>query len=151
MTIIRHAVRKDLLALANLLDDVDKFYGDPEAISRDEKLKGIEEALFASPPSAFALLAWGQSAIVGLAAYSFLWPAAGVSRSLYLKELYVVAESRRLGVGTDLMKEVFRVARAYRCSRVEWATEVGNADAQSFYIAIGAGRMDDKVSYRVTL
>lgn len=149
MVLIRPAVRQDLLAIADLMDDLDRFYGGVDRGSRAERLNGIEEALFAESASVYALLAWGQSAIAGMAAYSFLWPAAGVSRSLYLKELYVVEQMRRAGVGGALMTEIFRVAKSHRCSRVEWATEVGNIDAQQFYATLGATQLDGKVSYRV--
>src|SRR5260370_8786324 len=49
----------------------------------------VAEALFTSPPAGYALLAWDGTQLAGLAAYSFLWPAVGLTRSLYLKELYV--------------------------------------------------------------
>jgi GNAT superfamily N-acetyltransferase len=38
-----------------------------------------------------------------MASYSFLWPAAGVTRSLYLKELYVAQDWQRQGIGKLLM------------------------------------------------
>jgi GNAT superfamily N-acetyltransferase len=104
-----------------------------------------------SPPAAFALLAWTESSLVGLATYSFLWPAAGVTRSLYLKELYVTDTYRRKGVGARLMREIFSVARAQNCSRVEWTTEVENVDARQFYSTTGASLQDGKVLFRVTV
>lgn len=88
---------------------------------------------------------------IGLATYSFLWPAAGVSRSIFLTELYVSEKFRRSGIGAELMKEVFNISRAHRCSRVEWATEIDNVNAQRFYAALGAIRVEGKVSYRMNL
>jgi hypothetical protein len=55
----------------------------------EERARQVGAALFASPPAAYALLARVGRQIAGLAAYSFVWPAAGLTRSLYLKELYV--------------------------------------------------------------
>jgi len=49
----------------------------------------VRAALFADPPLARALLAWDGHVLAGLASYSFLWPADGLSAGLYLKELYV--------------------------------------------------------------
>lgn len=146
--LVRRAERQDLEALVDLLGELDRFYGDASTESHVERLAGVEAALFAPPPAAYALLAWAGSSLAGFAAYSFLWPAAGVSRSLYLKELYVAEHSRRQGVGRLLMEEIIRIARVHRCSRVEWTTEEGNLAARRFYSAIEAVKLEDKLFYR---
>jgi GNAT superfamily N-acetyltransferase len=148
---IRPARRDDTEAIASLLEELDQFYGATQVEPLATRLAGIEAALFTSRPAAFALLAWLDSTLVGLASYSFLWPAAGVTRSLYLKELYVADSYRRKGVGSLLMKEIFNTARAQNCSRVEWTTEVENVDARHFYSVIGASVQNGKLLFRVTV
>jgi GNAT superfamily N-acetyltransferase len=148
---IRPARREDTEAIASLFEELDQFYGATQVEPLATRLAGIEAALFMSPPAAFALLAWADSSLVGLASYSFLWPAAGVTRSLYLKELYVADRYRRKSVGSLLMQEIFNAARAQNCSRVEWSTEVENVDARQFYSAIGAALQDGKLLFRVTV
>jgi GNAT superfamily N-acetyltransferase len=86
--------------------------------------------------------------LVGLASYSFLWPAAGVTRSLYLKELYVAQARRRQGIGKLLMENLFAVATKHRCSRVEWTTDQESKEAQRFYAELGVPIHDDKLFYR---
>ena len=93
-------------------------------------------------------MALHEGAPAGLAAYSFLWPAVGVTRSLYLKELFVRAASRRHGIGKLLMRELDRIAAEHRCSRIEWTADAGNPDAQRFYAALGAEPLATKVFYR---
>ncbi len=148
---IRPACREDTEAIASLLEELDRFYGANQVEPFATRLAGIESALFMSPPAAFALLAWADSSLVGLASYSFLWPAAGVTRSLYLKELYVTERYRRKGVGSLLMQEIFTAARGQNCSRVEWATELENVEARQFYSVIGAPVLDGKLLFRVTV
>jgi GNAT superfamily N-acetyltransferase len=106
--------------MAALLAEMDRFYGSASADPPDERLRQINEALFASPPAAHALLAWEGAELVGFAAYSFLWPAIGLTRSLYLKELYVAARSQRQGVGRRLMEALFEAgASSIRASGFE--------------------------------
>ena len=63
--------------LVGLLAERDRFYG----ISRaDPEPAVIEDALFGPVPAGRALVALYDGEVVGLAAYSFLWPAAGVTR-----------------------------------------------------------------------
>ncbi len=108
----------------------------------------VAEALFTSPPAGYALLAWDGTQLAGLAAYSFLWPAVGLTRSLYLKELYVGGAYRRHGTGRLLMKAIFGTAAKHGCSRVEWTTGTGNTGAQNFYHSLGLPELPSKVFYR---
>jgi GNAT superfamily N-acetyltransferase len=144
--IIRHATPGDVPALAELLAERDRFYG----VTRpDPEPAAIADALFGPVPAGRALAAVHDGAVVGLAAYSFLWPAAGVTRSLYLKELFVRAAARRLGIGKLLMRELQAVAAEHRCSRVEWTADTDQPDAQRFYAALGAEVLATKLFYRV--
>ena len=144
--IIRPATPSDLAALADLLAERDRFYG----VTRpDPEPAAIADALFGPVPAGRALVAVHDGAVAGLAAYSFLWPAAGVTRSLYLKELFVRAAARRLGIGGLLMRELHAVAAEHRCSRVEWTADTDQPDAQRFYAALGAEVLATKLFYRV--
>ena len=131
--------------LVELLAERERFYG----ISRaDPEPTAIEDALFGPVPAGRALVALYDGEVVGLAAYSFLWPAAGVTRSLYLKELFVRAAARRHGVGRALMRELHAVAVEHRCSRVEWTADTDQPDAQRFYASLGAEPLATKLFYR---
>jgi len=131
--------------LAELLAERDRFYG----VTRpDTEPAAIADALFGPLPAGRALLAFDDDALAGLAAYSFLWPAAGVTRSLYLKELFVPAALRRHGIGRLLMRELGRIAAEHRCSRIEWTADSDNPDAQRFYASLGAEPLATKIFYR---
>ncbi len=129
-----------LSATAELLDEMGRFYGTASARPADERHRQVREALFATPPAARALLARDQSRLAGIAAYSFLWPAAGLTRSLYLKELYVATTYRRRGIGTLLMRSLIEVATEHGCSRVEWTADTGSAAAQASTASSGYRR-----------
>lgn len=87
MITVTPAVPGDARVIGGLLEEVNQFYGDATEDSLDVRIRQIGGALFTSPPAAFTLLAWDDAQLAGLAAYSFLWPAVGLTRSLYLKEL----------------------------------------------------------------
>jgi GNAT superfamily N-acetyltransferase len=136
-------------AIAELAEEMDRFYGATGVEPLDVRRRQINDAIFSDPPSAYALLAWSGDQLVGLAAYSFLWPAVGLTRSLFLKELYVVESARRSGVGKQLMRAIFATAVKLDCSRVEWQTEAVNAVAQAFYSELGGKELDGKIFYRL--
>ena len=149
MITLRPAEPADAEALASLLTEVDRYYGATEDESLAHRLPLIHSALFETPPSAYALLAWDDDRLVALAAYSFLWPAAGVTRSVYLKELYVSDSSRKHGVGRLLMGELCRIARQNGCDRVEWTADTDNPIALSFYATLGVAPDSAKLFYRL--
>jgi len=116
----------------------------------------IGAALFNDEPAAHALLARVDDDVVGVAAYSYLWPAAGVTSSIFLKdssiflkELYVRQANQRQGVGRALMRALCELAVKQGCSRVEWTTERDNAVAQGFYATLDAPVNPVKVFYRL--
>jgi predicted N-acetyltransferase YhbS len=90
----------DAAAIAALLEALGRFYGAAHQVTGAQ----VRAALFARPPGARTLLARDGEAVAGMAAYSFLWPAVGATRSLYLKELYVPQAYRGRGVGRLLMR-----------------------------------------------
>lgn len=149
MVFLTPAEKGNIHAIAALLEQMDRFYGATETEPPELRARQISDAIFSDPPAAHVLLAWDEAQLVGIAAYSFLWPAVGLTRSLFLKELYVAREHWRKGVGRLLMKGLFEVAAKHECSRVEWMTDLDNAYAQQFYEAIGFPQDRSKLFYRV--
>lgn len=145
---ITAAKPRDARALAELLQEMNRFYGEQTVEPVDTKISNISSVLFTSSPAAYALLAWEGQELAGMAAYSFLWPAIQTTKSLYLKELYVRQDHRGNGAGRLLMRRLFKTAAEHGCSRVEWTTDVDNAEAHRFYETLGFSVNPSKVSYR---
>ena len=149
MITVSPAEPRDAAAIAALLEELGRYYGATESESLDRRITQINEAIFGRPPAAYALLARDGRQVAGLAAYSFLWPAVGATRSLYLKELYVPDAYRRQGIGRLLLRAVFETAAELGCSRVEWTTDTDNTGAQAFYAWLGLPNHPVKVFYRI--
>lgn len=137
--------------IADLLGELDLYYGDTPEGTGDERTALVRAVLFGDPPAVRALLAWDGPRLAGFASWSLLWPAAGLTTSLYLKEFYVADAYRRSGTGRLLMDGLHRIAAERGCSRVEWTTDDGNAGALAFYEALGAKPLPSKVFYRATV
>ena len=149
MITLTDAAPDDAAAIARLLAELDTFYGDTMRGTQGERAAQVRAALFADHPAARALLAWDGPALAGLASWSLLWPAAGLTTSLYLKELYVAQAYRRAGTGKLLMEGLRRIAADRGCSRVEWTTDTTNTAAQQFYESLGVKPLPTKLFYRV--
>jgi GNAT superfamily N-acetyltransferase len=145
---ISAATPADLQALAELMQEMDDFYGEMTRESLAVKADNIQAALFSDLPGACALLARQGPVLAGFASYSYLWPAVASTKSLYLKELYVRKDCRKSGIGSLLMKAMLHVAREAGCSRVEWTTDESNTDAREFYSGLGVHVQPSKLFYR---
>jgi len=146
---IADAKPADATAIAELLVEMDRFYGEQVSEPADAKIPQINSVLFANQPLTYAILAWDETRLVGMAAYSYLWPAARATKSLYLKELYVANDHRRGGGGRRLMERLLRIAKDSGCSRVEWTTDDDSEEAQQFYERLGFTANPSKTFYRV--
>ncbi len=147
--IITHAEQADINALASITEEMDRFYGSTEVEPPEDRIRHIYKALFNDPASGDAILAWDDSRLTGFASYSYLWPAAGLTRSLYLKELYVIEAARGQGTGRLLMRYLYGIAVERGCSRLEWTTDQDNLDAQLFYANLGVPIKESKLFYRI--
>lgn len=148
---IRPAYQGDIPAVADLIEEIERFCGAVEIQPIDERRTLIEQALFGSPPLAAALLGVDtNSSIAGLAAYAFLWLAKGTTHSLFLEELYVWESLRQQGIGARLMAELRRVAAGRPgCGRLEWMTDRSNPAARGFHKSPGFAEFEGKVVCRI--
>jgi GNAT superfamily N-acetyltransferase len=143
------ATPDDAGAIAGLHGELTEFYGGEPQGTGDERAAQVRAVLSGDQPLARILLARDGERLAGFACYAFLWPASGLTASLYLKELYVAGDYRRTGAGKLLMEGIFRIAAERGCSRVEWTTDTNNENAQGFYESLGAKPLTSKIFYRV--
>lgn len=142
---IEQATEQDVDVISVILGEIEGYYGGKPTPGNPEQIRA---ALFGDRPAATVLLARDDEQVLGLASYSFLWPAAGADTSLYLKELYVREPARRRGVALAFMEALKSAAVEAGCSRVEWTADTDNPPALAFYAALGAEPRDGKVFYR---
>jgi GNAT superfamily N-acetyltransferase len=107
--------------------------------------------LFGEVPSAFCLLAFSGDAPepAGFALYFFNFSTWAGKQTLYLEDLFVHPEHRKLGVGTALLRALGRIALDRDCGRMEWAALDWNTLATDFYKKLGAVPMEEWTTFRV--
>lgn len=147
---IRPVTQDDVDDLARISSEMSAFYGSPPAHDHDARASMIRTALFDDNQGSHVLVACEEDQLIGLTSFSFVWPATAGSRSLYLKELYVIEAHRSRGIGSQLVDAVKAVGRAHGCTRIDWTVDNTNGDAFGFYDRIG-GFTSDKVGYRLLL
>jgi GNAT superfamily N-acetyltransferase len=138
---IRHARRGDEADLALLLEDHERHYG-----AEVRPGSGAEAAEFLAKGGTLCLVADSGETLVGFAILNPYFPGPRLTHGLYLKELYVAASARSLGVGEKLIEGIRALARERGDTRVLWTTGEQNEGAQRFYDRLGM-RREKKVYY----
>jgi GNAT superfamily N-acetyltransferase len=69
---------------------------------------------------------------------------------IYLEDLFVLPEYRHKGYGRALLRKLAQITVERGCGRLEWACLDWNTPSIEFYLSLGAARMDEWRTYRLT-
>ena len=98
----------------------------------------IAKALFGVPVFAYSILAKQAERSVGFAFYHYHFSSFKALPSLWLDDLYVDANARRLGVGLALMSALATAASEQNCTHIGWIAAANNSSGIPFYNKLGA-------------
>src|SRR6478736_3977580 len=86
------------------------------------------------PAEPMAVLgAYAGGRLCGIVHYLYHRSCWTIGNYCYLQDLFVAADSRKLGLGRALIEAVYKEARAAGASRVHWLTHETNATARALY------------------
>ncbi len=103
---------------------------------------------FGARPVFEVLIAEQGGKPVGIAMYFEAFSSWEGRTILFLEDLYVSPQARRLGLGRRLMARIAAIALTRGCPRLDWLVTDGNP-ASDFYRRLDAGHMDDQLLYRL--
>jgi GNAT superfamily N-acetyltransferase len=106
-------------------------------------------ALFCDNPQAHCLIAQSNGKSIGFALYFFSFSTWLGQHGIYLEDLYVTPETRGIGAGKALLKELSKIAVSKNFGRVEWSVLDWNEPSIKFYQAMGAEAKDGWSVFRL--
>lgn len=92
-----------------------------------------------------------NSEFAGMAAAAILEKPYANSRWLYVDELDVAANFRRLGVGTAMMRYLLTLAKQNNCIELWLGTEIDNMAARSLYESLSPSEIEPFVGFNYSL
>jgi len=134
---IRKATEADFPPILSLIKELAEFEKAPEKVTNSVEQMKQEKDFFRC-----FVAETGNKEVVGIALYFFAY-YTWVGKSLYLDDIYVKESFRKQKIGTELLREVFRVARDENCKRVRWQVLNWNKPAIQMYEKSGA-EIDDE-------
>lgn len=113
-------------------------------------VESIEESIFGSDSTTHAIICLIDGEPVGFAVYFFNYSTWLGKNGLYLEDLYISPEHRKIGVGKALLKHLAQTAVSKGCGRFEWSVLDWNEPAIDFYRSIGAKPQSEWIIYRLS-
>ena len=145
---IRPAAPGDAEVIFGLIVELATYERAPEQVVGTPQM--LHDSLFGQRPSAEAILALSGGATVGFALFHGTFSTWECRAGIWLEDLYVPPQHRRLGIGARLLAEVARIAVARDCARLEWTALAWNTPALDFYAKVGAQRMIEWSNHRLS-
>lgn len=87
---------------------------------------------------------------IGYALYFYTYSTFLGKPTLYLEDIFVLEDFRKKGAGKKLFMKCIDEALKKDCGRLEFAVLTWNKNAMKFYEKLGARRMNEWYSYRLT-
>lgn len=144
---VRKATEKDvglILEFIKKLADYENMLSDVVA---DENL--LKEWLF-SKCVAEVIFALEDQKEVGFALYFHNFSTFLGRGGIYLEDLFVLPEYRNKGYGKLLLSTLAKTAVERSCGRVEWSCLEWNKPSIDFYERLGAKRLEEWRTFRLT-
>ncbi|BAZ27289.1 GCN5-related N-acetyltransferase [Kalymmatonema gypsitolerans NIES-4073] len=134
--LIRDANSSDISTLMELIRLKAEFDGCLDFLEATPKK--LEDTLFCENPLAFVLLAEINRNAIGFATYHRIYSTFLAQPGIWLDDLYIKAEYRRLGIGEALIKHLCQITQKIGGGRIDWIVAVNNTPAIKFYEKMGA-------------
>ena len=151
---VRPAEERDVEAIAELVRELAAYEREPEAAlaSGDD----FRAALFGPAPLVHAHVAEvadgagdGSWEVVGIAVWFATFSTWKGRHGLWLEDLFVRPEHRRLGLGRALLSTLAAVCVERGWPRFEWWVLDWNEPAHRFYESLGAQPQDEWTTWRL--
>lgn len=143
----RFAQREDLALIINFVKLLAEYEKMSHLVVADEE--GFEKWLF-EEKKVEVIFALENGKEVGFALFFYNFSTFLGKAGIYLEDLFVLPEYRGKGYGKGLLRKLSQIAVDRGCKRLEWACLDWNTPSINFYLSLGAEKMDDWTTYRLS-
>ncbi len=148
---IRPAEPRDLGAIVSLVQALADYEREPDAV--EATVEDFRMALFGSEPRVHAHVAEvehrGDWQVAGMAIWFVTFSTWKGRHGLWLEDLFVLPEHRRLGLGRALLATLAGICAEQGWPRFEWWVLDWNEPAHGFYRSLGARPEDEWTTWRL--
>jgi GNAT superfamily N-acetyltransferase len=145
---VRPAARADGPVICRLIRELAAYENALDQVEITEA--GLDAALFGPEPAVFAHVAEYRGVVAGFALWFVNFSTWTGRHGIHLEDLFVSPAARGSGLGRALLAELAGICVDRGYGRLEWVVLDWNAQALSFYAALGAESVNDWRVNRLT-
>ncbi len=143
----RYATENDVTLIIDLVKKLAEYENMLDQVVATEEL--MKKWIFEEKKAEVILALEGET-VVGMALFFHNFSTFLGRAGIYLEDLFVLPEHRGKGYGKGLLKTLARITVERGCGRLEWSCLDWNKPSIDFYLSLGAVRMDEWTTYRLT-
>ena len=143
---IRYAKEEDTKTVLDLIKGIAEYEKLSDQVIADERT--LYNSLFVEK-SAKVIIAYVDEVPAGFALFFYNFSTFKGRKGLYLEDLFVYKEYRKLGIGNALFDYLIKEAKANNCGRMEWVCLNWNQPAIDFYLKKKAKPMSEWTTFRI--
>jgi len=128
--IIRKAEKADMPEVLNLIRELAIYEKAPDAVT--VTVENLVKDGFGEHPLFHVILAILENKAVGMAFYYYSY-STWEGKCIFLEDIIVKQDNRRMGIGGELFREIIRISREEKVARLMWQVLDWNEPAISFY------------------
>ena len=145
---IREATEADVPLILSFIKALAEYERLADKVVATEDM--IRRTLFSNPRYAEVIIAESDGEPAGFALFFHNYSTFLAQPGIYLEDLFVKPEYRGRGYGKALLARLAQIARERKCGRVDWAVLDWNEPSILFYESLGARKMDEWHTFRLT-
>jgi GNAT superfamily N-acetyltransferase len=146
--LIREAEKKDVPLVLSFIRKMGEYEKLSHEVVASEEL--LERYLFGDRRFAEVILGYYNEVPVGFALYFFNFSTFLSRPGIYLEDIFVLEEYRRMGFGKVMLSYLAKTAVERECGRLEWVVLDWNEPSIKFYKSLGAKLMNEWIITRMT-
>ena len=143
----RYAAEGDVALIIKLVRQLAEYENMLDQVVATEEL--MKKWIF-EEKKAEVIFALEGDTVVGMALFFHNFSTFLGRAGIYLEDLFVLPEYRGRGYGKGLLRALARITVERGCGRLEWSCLDWNKPSIDFYLSLGAVRMDEWTTYRLT-
>ncbi|MBN2697009.1 MAG: GNAT family N-acetyltransferase [Bacilli bacterium] len=144
--LIRHASEEECPIILEFIKKIaayEKLSNQVQATPED-----LNQAIFVDKTCNVIFAVLNQK-IIGFALYFYNFSTFKGKKGLYLEDLYIDEEYRKMQYGTKVFQYLIELAKSQNCGRMEWTCLDWNQKAIDFYKSFNARPMDGWTIFRL--
>lgn len=143
----RYAKEEDTALILHFIKELAKYEKLLDEVIATEEL--LHKWIF-EKEKAEVIFAMEDDKEVGFALFFHNFSTFLGKAGIYLEDLFVLPEYRGKGYGKALLKQLAKIAVERDCGRLEWWCLDWNEPSIEFYLSLGAEKMDEWTTYRIS-